>query len=173
MKPSNKKRYSIPAKLIDLMFVDDNFFGEVSKLKRAPSGRFPKTDQWADEEGFNMFFALAGYSLEDITIETHRSVISIKSDGMEEEKYSPPTLSENADAFEDYNKGVRPIMHTGYVSRGIARRSFDVKYLVSEEFDVSEVTAHMENGLLHIYVPKPKSSREEIRVIKISKERKR
>ena len=79
MKPSNKKRYSVPAKLIELMFVDDNFFSEVSKLKKAAtSGRFPKTDQWADDEGFNMFFALAGYSLEDITIETHRNVITIK-----------------------------------------------------------------------------------------------
>jgi HSP20 family molecular chaperone IbpA len=174
MKPS-KKRYSVPAKLVDLLFADDSFFNDVTKIKKASaSSRFPKTDQWASKHGFNMFFALAGYSLEDISIETYRNTITIRSDGMEEEKYTPPAPSENDDAFESYSKGTNPIMHTGYVSRGIARRSFDVRYLISEEFDVLRVEAYMQDGLLHIFVPNSESDKEqEFRVISISEKRKR
>ncbi len=170
----HKKRYSVPAKLVELLFIDDAFFNEVSKIKKASTDRrFPKTDQWASDSGFNMKFALAGYSIEDVMIVTSKNTIQIKSDGLDEEKYVPPVLAEDDDAYKAYSKGVNTKIYTGYVSRGIARRSFELKYIISEEFDVSSTEAYMQDGLLHIFVPNSSSKElNELRPVKISSERK-
>lgn len=41
-----------------------------------------------------------------------------------------------------------------YIHRGIARRSFDMGWKVSPDFDLSGLDAQMKNGLLQITVPK-------------------
>lgn len=54
----------------------------------------------------------------------------------------------------DYKK--QASVHKGYVSRGIARRSFKVSFYISEEFDLGKVKANMEHGLLHVFIPEQK-----------------
>ena len=44
----------------------------------------------------------------------------------------------------------------GVVNRGIARRSFRVSYLISDEFDTGNVIATMNKGLLTLMIPKKK-----------------
>jgi HSP20 family molecular chaperone IbpA len=145
-----KKRYSIPANLVEQMFLDENFFEKVSKIKSISN--FPRMDQWASDQGFNMSFALAGYSEEDVTISAYRNIIRIQSEKVEDDKYSPPVPKDD-DAFIEYSKEGKAAVMSGHIFRGIARRSFDRSYLISEEFDASRAMAHMENGLLHILIP--------------------
>ena len=157
MKES-KRRYSIPARVMELLYTDDSFFNEVMKMKKAGSGsKFPRSDEWRDEDGFNISFALAGYSQEDVSIEVNGKVLVVKGSGIDSIK-KPATQGLNGDAFDEYSKLSRPRIHIGSISRGIARRKFCVKRLISDEFDLVSSSARMENGLLYIFIPDSKST---------------
>ncbi len=135
-----KKRYSIPGKIIDLLWTDDEVFSEISKLKKYSAASFPRNDQEVDREnGFIMHFALAGYSPESISVKTEGPYLFVSSNEVKE--------------VEDVDSKVKASISNGFFSRGIAKRNFDVKYLISEEFDVNNVTAEMEHGLLKITIP--------------------
>lgn len=155
----SKKRYTIPAKILELLYSDDGFFYDVMKIKKVSSNsKFPKSDEWRDEDGFNISFALAGYSPSDVTVESKDNILIVKGTGMDSIK--PLKLEENKKSqneFEEYTKTQScPRVHIGTISRGIARRKFCVKYLISEEFDVLKAQAKMEYGLLHVYIPERK-----------------
>ena len=158
MSKEPKKRYSIPARIMELLYTDDAFFNEVLKMKKVNVSNFPKSDEWRDENGFNISFALAGYSPEDVEIETEANVLIVKGFGMDS---LSPIVSETPvdfdkqaeDAFDDYTKETKPRIHIGSISRGIARRKFCVKHLISEEFEIADTVAKMEHGLLHIFIP--------------------
>lgn len=154
----NKNRFSIPARILELLYTDDAFFNEVIKLKKAGGviGKFPRSDEWRDENGFNLSFALAGYSPEDVLIEIESdNVLVVKGIGLDSIEVPSIQSSETdpEDLFQNYNKEIRPRIHIGSISRGIARRKFCTKYLISEEFDVTQAEAVMEYGLLHIFIP--------------------
>ena len=150
-----KKRYSVPARILELLYTDDTFFNEVMRLKKASSSsKFPKSDEWRNDDGFNLSFALAGYSPEDITIVSGENILTVKSLGIDSIEASASIPSKSEEPFDEYVKPIRPRFHSGSISRGIARRRFQVKYLISEEFNVSESIAKMEHGLLHIFIPK-------------------
>jgi len=149
-----KKRYSIPARLVELMWTNNDFFAEVSKLKKsALPGNFPRNDQWRDLSGFHMEFALAGYSAEEIGLSCRGNVLTISSDGLDAEPIIRPDIKEDDDAFQEYTRDAKTKVQQGFVVRGIARRKFCVEYLISEEFDVSMARASMKDGLLHISIP--------------------
>jgi HSP20 family molecular chaperone IbpA len=61
-----------------------------------------------------------------------------------------------------YNKETTPSADRVYISKTIARRSFDLGYKISNKFNLKDLTAEMSNGALHIHAPyaeasKPKS----------------
>ncbi len=150
----NKIRYSIPARILELLYSDDNFFNDVLKIKKLSShNKFPKNDEWRDASGFNLSFALAGYSSEDIVVEVENRVLIIRGMGLDSIEPSLPEVKNNEDPYFDYVKETKPRIHIGSISRGIARRKFCVKYLISEEFDLDKIEAKMDNGLLHIIIP--------------------
>lgn len=153
-----KKRYALPAKIIELMWTDDTFYNDVIKIKRhAFSTNFPKQDQWCDEQGFHLSFALAGYSVDDIKIYATGSILMIKSDGIDEDATSvssPPAAPQSTDdAYEEYARDAKAKIHQGLISRGIARRKFDIGIVISEEFDLLKTFSTMSNGLLKITIP--------------------
>ena len=74
-------RVTLPAKIIEQLYNDEEFFREVSSVKKLSLSRFPKNDQWLSEEGFNMVFALAGYGSEDLSVSVHGSTLIISSKG--------------------------------------------------------------------------------------------
>jgi HSP20 family molecular chaperone IbpA len=153
MKP--KIRYSFPGRIYDLLLTDDKFLQEVSKLKKIENS-FPRYDQWKDESGFHISFALAGYSQEDVSITIHGRQILLSADGLEDITKAELILEDKPleEGDDDtYDKKVRTSVHKGYVSRGIARRSFRTHLYISEEFDLNGAKAKMEHGLLHIFVP--------------------
>ncbi len=163
-----KRRFSMPAKIVELLWNDNEFYNEVQKIKKvSSSSNFPKNDQWADEQGFRLEFALAGYSAKDISIITKGNVLTVCSEGMDDEALISKDPKESDDAFEEYTKDAKPKAHRGFIVRGIARRAFLVRYLISDEYDLSKIEAEMENGLLHVFVPSAEVVEEQAVVIKM------
>lgn len=166
MLTDTKKRYSIPAKILELLYTNDNFFNEVSKINKGNYlPNFPKSDEWRDAEGFNISFALAGYSPDDISVEVEGDILIVKGNGLDSISATTPATSEQDDSFQEYSKEGRPRIHIGSISRGIARRKFCVRLLISEEFDVMNASADMKHGLLHIVIPVKETT--DFKVIKI------
>lgn len=165
---TDKKRYSIPAKILELLYSNDQFFNEVVKINKGNYiNNFPKTDEWRDENGFNISFALAGYSPEDIFIEIENNILSVRGNGLDSisNAASSAPASEQEDSFQEYSKESRPRLHIGSISRGIARRKFSIKFLISEEFDTMNSSAIMRHGLLHVVIPVKET--QNYKVIKI------
>lgn len=150
-------RVSIPARVLDLLWTDDEFFREVSSNKKvSSSGKFPRCDQWCDEGGFHMAFALAGYSPADVALAVRGSEIFITGSGNKLE--ATDGLSElnsaNSDTEEYPAKAPNIIVQKGMIVRGIARRNFNTKFYINPTFDVSKVSATMKDGLLELTVPR-------------------
>ncbi len=157
----NKRIFLIPSKFMELLWTDQEFFNDVSKLKKINTSNFPRHDQWLDENGLmRMTFALAGYSIEDIKISVCDKTLTISSDGMGIVAAKPP------EEISLDEKNVK--IHQGLISRGIARRSFIVKYIVADEFNLSMMKASMKNGLLEIIIP---HAENEFKVIDIKIEK--
>jgi len=78
------------------------------------------------EDNYRITMAVAGFSEEELTIETEQNTLTVSGNG---------TQSEQADEPE-------------YLYRGIARRSFERRFQLADHVEVSE--AQLVNGLLHI-----------------------
>lgn len=159
MKNKNS-RLSIPGKIVDLLWCDDEFFREVSNIKKAFDVKFPKYDQWLEANNFYMEFALAGYSPEDISISVQDNELTLRSSKSQDKKLEELSESESIEA-----SNAAPKIQKGVVVRGIARRNFEVKYLISPEFELKDATATMKNGLLQVIVPVKKD--REVKNIRI------
>lgn len=121
----------LDAKVIESLFLDDEFFSHVSNYKKINSARYPKTDQWCDETSFNLAFALAGFSIEDMEIYYEDRVLWVctkKKDGDEEVEH-------------------------GFIHRGIAKRSFKKGYFLDKTLDLEKIKSKMKDGLLTISIP--------------------
>ena len=125
-------RATIPQKVMDLLFSDDAFYNEVTSSKKVTVNKYPRSDQWVDEEGLHMSFALAGYSAEDIKVSINSSSIQI----------------ENVSKLKESNA-----MQKGLIVRGIAKRNFCETVYINSSFNVSKLSASMNNGLLNLSIP--------------------
>jgi len=159
------RRVSVPGRVWDLLWRDDEFYREVcSNKKVSSSGKFPRCDQWCDASGFHMAFALAGYSPGDIQISVYDNEITIMGIC---EKLDAPQQRDDYEAPED--PGEYPALtpnlavQKGMILRGIARRNFKSKYYINPSFDPSRMSAIMKNGLLELIVP----TRSPIRAVSI------
>lgn len=152
-------RYSVPDRLIKQIWENEDFFSACCKHGGIAENRFPKNDQWIDDEGFHMSFALAGYGPEDILIEILSSTLTLFSNGIQEISPEQPEIKDGDDAMSEYSKKAKPAIQKGSISRGIARRSFKISYSISDQYDCYEASAGIEYGLLHIIIP-PKKNRD-------------
>jgi HSP20 family molecular chaperone IbpA len=87
-------------------------------------------DIFYDEAGLHFEIACTGLTKEDIQLEIDGDLLKITYDKPKEE--------------EDY---------TGYIYKGLAKRSFNLGYKVAAKFELEKLTAEMKDGLLHIFVP--------------------
>ena len=147
-------RVSVPGRIFDLLWGDDEFFREMSGNKKVSSaGKFPRCDQWCDEEGFHMAFALAGYCPEDVSIVAEGSMLLITGAGNKFE--AERSASSSLDKEDEYPpKTPNPGVQQGMIVRGIARRNFKTKYFIHPSFCLDKSTSVMKNGLLEIFVPR-------------------
>ena len=153
-------RVSIPGRVLDLLWADDEFFREVSSHKKAASsGKFPRCDQWCDENGFHMAFALAGYSPGDVEILIKNNELYINGVGSKLETFDETRPSDEPD--DEYpTKTPKLGVQQGMIVRGIARRNFKTKYFINPSFNLIGATASMRNGLLEIVIPRKKEEGE-------------
>lgn len=152
-------RVSIPGRIVDLLWTDDEFFRDVSSNKKVSSaGKFPRCDQWCDERGFHMAFALAGYSPSDVEICVRDNDLYINGTGSKVEpvvNIDPAVAVVAVIDSEDYPpKHPNLAVQQGMIVRGIARRNFKTKYFINPSFDLSKINASMKNGLLEVVIPK-------------------
>jgi HSP20 family molecular chaperone IbpA len=153
-------RVSIPARVLDLLWTDDEFFREVSSNKKvSSSGKFPRCDQWCDESGFHMAFALAGYSPGDVTLAAKGNEIQITGSGnkLEAIEHMP-----DPDLEEYPAKAPNIVVQKGLISRGIARRNFKTRFYINKIFDVSRTSASMKDGLLELTVPRKEEEASQV-----------
>lgn len=146
-------RFSVPEKLIKMLWEDDNFFRATCKNGNISINRFPKNDQWVDKNGFNISFALAGYSSEDVVVEVTETTLTLSSKGIVDIRPERPEIKETDDAMSEYVRVAKPVIQQGVISRGIARRSFNVSYHISSDYNCYEARVNMVHGLLHVIIP--------------------
>ena len=100
-------------------------------------------DIFYDDDGLNFEIACTGLSKKDINI-------SIDGDNL--------NIS--------YDKPLEEEVLTGYIYKGLAKRSFKLGYKVAAKFDLSKIEAKMENGLLHLYIPTSEDKKSKVVTIK-------
>ena len=122
------KKVSLPGKILDLLWLDDEFYREVVSSKKITLDKFPKTDQWVDEDGFHMEFALAGYSPKDIGISVSSDTLFVESKRNKNDEMIPEE--------EDGVRSAKPKLTYGSIVRGIARRNFRSKVIISSDFNI-------------------------------------
>ena len=121
----------------DLFF--KNFFDRNSLFLPAitSQGGYP-VDAYETDAALNIEVAAAGLDKEDINIE--------ECDGVLKVSYN------KEDVTEDKN----------YIQKGIAKRSFSLGWKISDKYDLKQIQASLEKGILKIEIPRP----EEKEVIK-------
>ena len=88
-------------------------------------------DIFYDDKGLHFEVACTGLTKKDIQLEIDGDLLQII--------YEKPTEEE-----EDY---------TGYVYKGLAKRSFNLGYKVAAKFELEKLEAEMKDGLLHLFIP--------------------
>ena len=86
-------------------------------------------DIYEIENGLRFELAVVGLNQEDLDIQVEGDTLRITHDRKAADEYRP------------------------YIQRGIARRSFDLAYKVAMKFDLTQLTATMDKGLLIIDIP--------------------
>ena len=112
---------------IDRFF--EEFFGAAYRPVR--SAGFPVTDLYTEGDKLIFEFALAGYKREEINIETEDDKLTVFVDI--ESKESKDRV---------------------YYQSRIAKRNFKVSYAIPIQYDLSEVAASFEDGILKVVLPK-------------------
>ena len=145
-------RVSVPGRIFDLLWTDDEFYRDVSGNKKiSTSGKFPRCDQWCDERGFHMAFALAGYSPSDVTVSCAGNMLYISGAGTK----ASPSVGAAEEQKDEYPAKTPSLgVQQGMIVRGIARRNFKSKYFIHSGFDLLSAEASMTDGLLEIFVPR-------------------
>ena len=153
------QRVSVPGKVFSLLWTDDEFYRDVTSHKKvSTSGKFPKCDQWCDEDGFHMAFALAGYSPSDVSISVFENEIQITGTGNKNDQQDEDD-GHATDQDEYPIRTPKVVVHHGMIVRGIARRNFKTNYFVNPTYDLTRTKASMKNGLLEILVPQKEMQR--------------
>ncbi len=106
----------------------DRLFSMLDSLGQPDAGQSypPYNIERTGEDSYRISMAVAGFSEDDIAIEAHRNVLTVKGERKEE------TASEGSELLY----------------RGIAARAFERRFQLADHVDV--VGAALKNGLLHI-----------------------
>ena len=122
------------------LFKADGSFQEVLFENKQPH----PLDIFYDDEGLHFEVACTGLTKKDIQLEIDGDLLKII--------YDKPTEEE-----EDY---------TGYIYKGLAKRSFNLGYKVAPKFKLEDLEAEMKDGLLHLFIPIAESKKSKTIKIK-------
>lgn len=106
----------------------DRLFSMLDQIGQPESGTTypPYNIERTGDDAYRITMAVAGFGEDDISIEAHRNVLSVKGDKKE----------------ESANEGSE-LLH-----RGIASRAFERRFQLADHVEVSGAT--LKNGLLHV-----------------------
>ena len=99
----------------------DNLFEDFAR----PTSSFPPYNIVKVEEGAEIHLALAGYSKDDVSVTFQDGIITISSDGSQDEDVQ-------------------------YAYKGIAKRKFTSKFSLGQDYEVQDVS--MKDGMLYVFV---------------------
>ncbi len=113
-------------------------------------GNQPATNVFETEKDFRIELLLPGFPKEDVQINYHKNVLTIKVDKKEEIK------EENQEQYK-------------YEHREFGSFNFEKNFKVPNTVDVENISAKFENGILHMVLPKKEEALEKAPVdIKIA-----
>jgi HSP20 family protein len=87
-------------------------------------------DIFYDDLGLHFEIACTGLTKDDIKIEIDGDLLKIS--------YIKPETDDD---------------HSGYIYKGLAKRSFSLGYKIAAKFELEKLIAEMKNGLLHLFIP--------------------
>jgi len=132
----------------DLLF--KNFFDQVSDFETSVDRKINHpVDIIHTEDALLFEIAAVGLAKKDIELE-------VEDGNCLKVSYNKPSIESNT---SDIDAGE-------YIHRGIAKRSFNLGWKISPKFDLTKITASMENGLLKIEIPVTPESRPKTITIK-------
>ena len=99
----------------------DNLFEDFAR----PTSSFPPYNIVKNVEGTEIQLALAGYSKDDISVTFQDGVVTVSSDGSQDEDVQ-------------------------YAYKGIAKRKFTSKFSLGQYYEVQDVS--MKDGMLYVFV---------------------
>jgi len=100
----------------------DNMFED---LTRKHAGNFPPYNIVKEEGGAEIQLALAGYSKDDVSVTFQDGILTVSSDGSQDEDVQ-------------------------YAYKGIAKRKFISKFSLGKYYEVQDVS--MKDGMLYVFV---------------------
>ncbi|MCK9574629.1 MAG: Hsp20/alpha crystallin family protein [Candidatus Pacearchaeota archaeon] len=120
----------------EVLFKD--FFNTESMFNIAQESKYSyPVDIKETKEGLQFDIAAIGLTSDDIDIAVESDILRVSND-----KKSGDTVSD-----EDH-----------YIHRGITRRSFNLGWKIGSQFDLKQIVAVMDKGLLTIKVPRSESA---------------
>ncbi len=142
-------RYTVNRSLVDELF--SNFLrNDYHENYLQNCGNQPATNVYETSGDFRIELLLPGFNKEDIKLNYHKNLLTIKVD----------TVEENSE-----NKGEE----FKYAHREFGAFNFEKTFKVPNTVDVENISAKFENGILHLVLPKKEEALEKSPVdIKIS-----
>jgi HSP20 family protein len=122
----------------DILF--RNFFNAEDKFAPALNSKQPHPlNIYYNDEGLHFEVACTGLTKEDLDISVEGDLLKIS-----------------------YTKPKEDLDFSGYIYHGLSKKSFDLGYKISPKYNLTKISAEMENGLLNLHIPiseesKPKS----------------
>ena len=143
----NNPRYATNKVLVDELF--NNFFrNDYHEDYVKNDGKTPATNVFETDKEFKLEVLLPGFTKEDLQLNVHNSVLTIK---VEKEK-----KEENAEAYK-------------YAHREFDAYNFEKQYKLPKTVDNEKIEAKFENGILNVQLPKKEEAVEKAPLeIKIS-----
>jgi HSP20 family protein len=105
-----------------------NFFDANSNYNTINQKINYPVDIYETEHGLCFELAVVGLDKEDLDIQVDGDTLRVTHDGKQDQERN-------------------------YITRGIARRSFDLAWTVASKFDLSKLEAKMDKGLLIVSIP--------------------
>jgi len=105
-----------------------NFFDGHSNFNTLQQKINYPVDIYETENGLCFELAVVGLDKEDLDIQVDGDTLRVTHDGKQDQERN-------------------------YITRGIARRSFDLAWKVASKFDLSKLEAKMDKGLLIVNIP--------------------
>ena len=132
----------------DILF--KNFFESNSPFFPAVEAKIPHPiDIYENKDGLHFEVACTGLDKDDLEIGIEGDILKISYD------------KSKTEGIDTEDLGL-----VRYIHRGISKRSINIGYKISSQFDLSQADARMENGLLKISVPFSKETKTKLLEIK-------